>query len=89
VPHLTIALDPDRGPIVRLFVAVSAPRAAALKSAGATVPQPIWVDFLIDTGASCTAVDAATIAPLGLSPTWKHVRHDADHGRTGRNEAPI
>jgi predicted aspartyl protease len=40
-----------------------------MTAAGLTVPPPITVNFLIDTGASCTVVDQATIAPLGLAPT--------------------
>lgn len=69
MPHLTIGLDDIRGPIIKLFVGVSTPRRTALQTAGLPVPTPIVVDFLVDTGASCTAVDAATIAPLGISPT--------------------
>ena len=40
-----------------------------MTAAGLTVPVPIIVDFLLDTGASCTVLDQATIAPLGLVAT--------------------
>ena len=69
MPHLTIRIDPVRGSIIKLFVGVSSPRGVAITAAGLTVPVPIIVDFLRDTGASCTVLDQATIAPLGLVAT--------------------
>ena len=57
------------------MVGVSRPRAAALEAAGAVIPPPVAIDFLIDTGASSTVVDEAAIAPLSLPPTGQaHVR---------------
>ena len=69
MPHLTIAIDAVRGPIIKLLVGVSTPRGIALAEAGLKSPEPIVVDFLVDTGASCTVIDETTMAPLGLTPT--------------------
>jgi Aspartyl protease len=69
MPHLTLPVDSIRGPMISLFMGVSVPRGQALKNAGQPVPVPIVVDFLVDTGASCTVIDQATLAPLGLVAT--------------------
>lgn len=69
MPHLTIGIDPIRGPIIILLVGASAPRIDALNQAGIPVPPAIAVSFLVDTGASCTVVDQTVISPLGLVPT--------------------
>lgn len=69
MPHFTIAIDPLRGPIIKLYVGVSGPRGKALSAAGLPIPPVILVEFLVDTGASSTVVDAETIAPLNLTPT--------------------
>jgi len=57
------------GPLVDVLVGVSEQRAAALISAGSQPPSDLSARALIDTGASCTAVDAAVINRLELSPT--------------------
>jgi hypothetical protein len=33
------------------------------------VPQPVFANLLIDTGAFCTAIDATILAQLGIQPT--------------------
>jgi hypothetical protein len=68
VPHLTLAVSPG-GPLIDLFVGVSAPRQAALQKAGQTVPPPVRARFMIDTGASNTVIDPAILNQLNLSPT--------------------
>ena len=68
MPHITIALDPAKGPLVKLVVGVSAARLQALHTASQPVPSPIVVTFLIDTGASSTVIDEIDLAPLGLVP---------------------
>lgn len=68
MPHFTLQLAPE-GPVLTVLVSSSAPRAAALQDAGLTVPPPISLRCLIDTGASGSCLDAAAIAPLALSPT--------------------
>ena len=69
MPHFTIPLTPGRGPILKVVVGVSGPRAAALKAAEKPVPDSVLLDCLIDTGASVSCMDFAAIAPLGLQPT--------------------
>lgn len=34
-----------------------------------TVPQPVRIRALVDTGASCTCIDPESLAPLQLTPT--------------------
>lgn len=65
---LTAQLDAD-GPTIRVLVGVSGPRMQALKAAAQPVPELIVVRALVDTGASCTAVDSGVIQRLGLVPT--------------------
>ena len=68
--HFTNQIDPA-GPILRVGVAVSAVRATALGAAGQTVPTPVFIRALVDTGASCTCIDPKILAQLNLSPTGK------------------
>lgn len=46
-----------------------------MKLAGLPIPKPVLGRFLIDTGASCTVVDTALIAPLNLPPTGSVAMH--------------
>jgi hypothetical protein len=39
------------------------------------------IRFLVDTGASCTVLDEATIAPLGLFPTGQTLVNSPTTGR--------
>jgi len=48
---------------------VSIERQEALGKAGQDIPQPVALNALVDTGASCTAVDSNVIQRLGLTPT--------------------
>ena len=68
MPHLTLQISAN-GPIVELFVGVSAPRAEALKKANRPVPSPIMIRGLIDTGASCTSLDPSVLSALGIVST--------------------
>jgi len=69
MPHFTIPLTPGLGPILKVVVGVTVPRAAALTAANQPVPALVVLDCLIDTGASVSCMDFAAIAPLGLQPT--------------------
>jgi len=50
-------------------VGVSQARRAALTTAGWAVPDFIQTRAMIDTGASCTCVDASILQQLGIPPT--------------------
>lgn len=68
MPSLNLSIGPA-GPLVTMVVGVSIPRQTAMKAAGLPVPGYVSGTFLLDTGASCTCVDPALVAPLGLVPT--------------------
>lgn len=74
MPHLTIQVAPN-GPIVSVYVGVSAQRKTALEKAGTPVPAPVLANLLVDTGASGTAIDQAILAQLNLSPTGVMTAH--------------
>jgi hypothetical protein len=58
-------LDPY-GPMVEAKVMQSPQRVAALKKAGRSFSPPLIVQGLLDTGASCSALDRRIIASLEL-----------------------
>src|SRR5438105_13440515 len=68
MPILNLRMSAD-GPLVDLAIGVSFPRERALRLANQAVPNPVQLRALIDTGASCTCIEAGALAPLGLSPT--------------------
>jgi hypothetical protein len=68
VPHITLQLSPD-GPVVTIIIAVSQARRDALKASGQPMPTPQRIRGLIDTGASCSCVDASILQALNLQPT--------------------
>lgn len=67
-PHFTLKASPN-GPIVTAHVCVSTSRIQALSAAGQSIPNPVQVLGLLDTGASGTAVDLSVLTSLGLTPT--------------------
>jgi len=79
MPHLTLQLTTG-GPIVDILVGVSQPRQAAIQRAGLSVPQPIQIRALLDTGASCTCVDPSVLNKLGLAPTGIAPMHTPSTG---------
>ncbi len=59
----------ELGPIVEgLHVTVGTPVEEALKAAGRSVPEPIKLTALIDTGASATVVRQGMASQPGLKP---------------------
>lgn len=68
MPHFSLNLLAD-GPIVTVVVGISEARAKALGAAGNTLPSPVPIRALLDTGASCTCLDPSVFAALGLTPT--------------------
>lgn len=79
MPIVTHAIS-GGGPIVPIFLAVSTPRATALKLANQPVPNIVNAYFLVDTGASCTVVDTTIISALGLSPIGTTLAHTPSTG---------
>jgi hypothetical protein len=68
MPLLTAAITTE-GAFVSVLVGPSAPRVEALQAAGRQVPAPKAIRALLDTGASCTILDATVVQALGLVPT--------------------
>jgi gag-polyprotein putative aspartyl protease len=57
------------GPQIHLHVAVQAADAIARQQNGQTIPTPVPLVALIDTGATGSSIPAATAQALGLNPT--------------------
>ena len=68
MPCLTFPLDPN-GPLLEVLVGVSKPRSEAIQNAGESLPSPVRVRGLIDTGASCTCIDPSVFESLKIPPT--------------------
>lgn len=61
--------------MITVRIGVSVPRFNALKSSGLPIPSHVTMRLLIDTGATCVALDQTAIAPLGLAPTGRVAVH--------------
>jgi hypothetical protein len=72
-------------------VGVSKARGIALISAGLTVPEPLPIRALIDTGASCTCIDPVILQNLNLTPTGSVLIHTPTTGlqATTRNQYDV
>ena len=68
MPHCSITIGPQ-GPLLVVYIGVSAPRKIAMHAAGVPIPAPVTATLIVDTGASCTSIDKSLIAQLGLKPT--------------------
>jgi hypothetical protein len=68
MPHFTLPVGPN-GPVLNAVVTVSKERSAALAAAVQSVPKPVPITALVDTGASCTCVDPSVLTALNLTPT--------------------
>ena len=79
MPHLTWPLQ-AQGPIVNLWVTISTVGAATLRKAGQAVPQGITLPALVDTGATGTVIDEATVQSLGLVETGFTHMHTTSAG---------
>jgi hypothetical protein len=81
VPFFTLPLSAG-GPVLDAAVLVSAARLVALEAAGSPVPPLVQVRALLDTGASCSAVDQEILDSLGLVPTGEAELLTPSTGRT-------
>ncbi len=70
------------GPILQVTVVVSFAKQSALRQAGQPLPPPVAANLLVDTGASCTALDRQIVAALGLTPTGSVRVHTPSTGVT-------
>lgn len=68
MPSISLSITPF-GPLIDVVIEVSQPRQQALTKAGKPIPPSITARLLIDTGASCTSIDAQIFQSLGLTPT--------------------
>jgi hypothetical protein len=67
MPHFTFAASPD-GLVVQVLIGLRRSQVQTLRGAGRSVPSPVQLRGLIDTGADTTSVLDAALAPLGLLP---------------------
>ena len=70
MPHFTLPID-ARGPLLNVNLSVSYARQKALAKSGVAIPNAVPARGLVDTGASCTAIDPTVIQALQISPTGK------------------
>ena len=75
----------SEGAIVEILLSVSEFRARALVANSQSIPSPIRLRMLVDTGASHSCVVAGLLAPLGLSPTGSVAVHIASSSGTPVN----
>jgi len=68
VPHFTLQISPQ-GSLLSALIGVSGARRGALTTAGQTIPNPVPIQALIDTGASATCMDLSVLQTLSLTPT--------------------
>jgi Aspartyl protease len=74
-----LAISPG-GPLIDIFVGVSAPRQAALQKANLPMPPPVQARLMVDTGASHTVIDPQILNQLNLSPTGVTFVHTPSTG---------
>lgn len=67
MPCIVLPILPT-GPLVELIVAITQPRADALKTAGQPLPPLHRARGLLDTGSSHTCIDPTIVNALGLTP---------------------
>jgi hypothetical protein len=70
MPHFVINHGPS-GPLIDIYVALSAPRLEMPAEADPAQPEPkpVGVKALVDTGASHTSIDVSLVKLLGLVPS--------------------
>ena len=69
-----------------VVASVSQPRSQAVIAAGQSVPSPLVIRALVDTGASCTCIDPNVLKSLGLSPTGSVSVHTPSTGSQPVNQ---
>ncbi len=65
------------GPVMAIEIAVSSSAAAILETSGMSIPAPISISAMIDTGASVSVMRQGMGARLGLQPTGVVFVHTA------------
>ena len=82
MPHFTISVDQNGLLALAATVGVSQPRGIALLTSNLPVPQPIPITAIVDTGATHTCLDRATINALGISATGSATATTPSTGNT-------
>lgn len=67
MPHITAKFN-NSGPIVEVFIGVSAPKRRALSVSGLPAPPRLALNFIIDTGADTSMIADQHMRSLGISP---------------------
>lgn len=70
MPFLSLSLSDD-GPVIGVFVSVTASRRYVATRFKNTVPEPVRVRALIDTGAAYSCFDSSVFRRLNLAPTYE------------------
>lgn len=81
MPSIIAPLTHD-GAIVEVLVGISHPRAMMLQARQQSVPEPLRLRLLIDTGASSTTLAYGRLAALNLPPTGTTHVHTASSGNS-------
>jgi predicted aspartyl protease len=76
---ITGRLDP-RGPFINITVMPTNQHVARVRAAGRPVASPATVRALVDTGASCCALDRHVVSQLGLIQTGRTPIHSPTTG---------
>ena len=84
MPYLSISIS-AAGPVIDIGIGVTEARAKALQAAGKVVPPARKIRGLIDTGASCTAVDTKVLKMFHLQPTGSVPIHTPSTQGIARN----
>jgi hypothetical protein len=74
MPHFSLTIS-QGGPLLQFAIGVSSPRASALAAAGQPIPPRIPITGLIDTGASCSSIDASVLRQLAIPTTGTTTVH--------------
>lgn len=79
MPHYSSSVGPF-GPLLTVFVGLTAARRSALALAKQPVPMPVVANLLIDTGASHTSICDSIVQQLNLQPTGSVPMHTPSTG---------
>ena len=76
MPHITTDISPD-GPLIDLYLGVSAPHAKFFVSRKQAVPGPVKIRGMIDTGSQHHLFGHKNCRVAEAQGNWQCVDHDA------------